>query len=91
MITAKEAAELSGPSAEDYLAFLESKIVEAAKKKCREVTIRENPYAYWLYDSSECPREVAKAITTLREKGYKLELYYQEHSIAVDMALVIKW
>jgi len=91
MITAQEAAELAGPRAEDYLEFIEAKIKEAANNKCREVSIREEPYAYWLYGSSEKPREVAKAIATLKENGFKLKLYYQEHSIAVDMALVIKW
>lgn len=89
MITAKEAAELSGPSAEDYLKLIEEYITKAAANKARQTMIREEPYARWLY--SKPSGEASKALTTLKELGYTVEHYYKEHSIAVDMALVIKW
>ena len=33
MITAKQAAEIAGPKAEEYLEFIEKKIIEAAEKQ----------------------------------------------------------
>ena len=89
MITAKEAAEIAGPCAADYLKFLEEKIKDSAKKNARSVCIREEPYARWLY--SKPSKEAEKTMEVLKTNGFQLEHYYKEHSIAVDMGLIIKW
>lgn len=91
MITAKEAKELSGPSAEYYLDFIEVKIREAAVNKGKKVTIRENPYAKWLYSEKDMSPAEKSAINTLKDNGFSVSLYYCEHSMAVDMGLVVSW
>ena len=91
MITAKEAAEIAGPKAEEYLEFIEKKIVEAAEKQNREVVIRDNPYSNWLYgDSASSPAEVKKAIKIMHENGFKLSLHYVENQF-VDIGLKVEW
>lgn len=89
MITAKEAAQMAGPSAQDYIDFIESEIKTAANNKARSIMLRSEPYARWLYSKPDA--EAQAAMDILKMNGYKLEHYYKEHSIAVDMALVIKW
>lgn len=90
MIKASKAAELAGPSADDYLEFIEKKIIEAATNKKREVIIRDNPYCGWLYGSAGNQSEVLKAIKILKDSGYTLDLYYVESQF-VDMGLKITW
>lgn len=91
MITAKKAAEIAGPKAEEYLEFIERKIVEAAEKQEREVVIRDNPYCNWLYGSGESnPDEVRKALKALSDNGFKVSLHYQENQF-VDIGLVVGW
>lgn len=91
MITAKEAREMSGPSAEDYLKFIEKKIIEAADKKAKSVTIRDEPYCMFLYSEKNNSQEINKAIKILRDNGFQLKMHYQEMSIAVDMGLIVEW
>lgn len=91
MITAKQAAEMAGPKAEEYLEFIEKKIVEAAEKQNREVVIRDNPYCNWLYgDSTSSPTEVKKAIKIMHENGFELSLHYVESQF-VDIGLKVEW
>ena len=91
MITAKKAAEIAGTKAEEYLEFIEKKIVEAAEKQNREVVIRDNPYCNWFYgDSASSPTEVKKAIKIMHENGFKLSLHYVENQF-VDIGLKVEW
>ena len=90
MITAEEARQLSGPSAEDYLNELDPLIRKAAINKEREIIIRKNPYAEWLYDEKDLSPEARRAVGLLRDAGYKLSLYYVELQF-VDMGLQIEW
>ena len=91
MITAEQAAEMAGPKAEEYLEFIEKKIVEAAEKQNREIIIRDNPYSNWLYGSGKSnPDEVKKALKVLSDNGFKVSLHYQENQF-VDIGLVIEW
>ena len=91
MITAKQAAEMAGPKAEDYLEFIEKKIIESTEKQNRSVIIRDNPYCNWLYsDSSSSPAEVKKVLKTMQENGFKLSLHYSESQF-VDYGLKIEW
>ena len=90
MITAKEAAELSETmTASEHLSYIESEIKAAAKNKSRKIMLRDEPYARWLY--SKPTGEAAEVVGTLQKHGYRVQHYYQGHSIAVDMALVISW
>lgn len=90
MITANEARQMAGPTALDYLKFIDSEIREAAQNKKREVFIRSNPYASWLYSPDKLEEEPKKVIKELKAYGYEVELYYRESQF-VDMALWIKW
>jgi hypothetical protein len=65
ILTAAQAREISGPSAEDYLATIEQHIRKAAEAKQREVLIRDEPFAHWLYGSNELAAEPRKAIDAL--------------------------
>ena len=91
MITAEQAAEMAGPKAEEYLEFIEKKIIDAAKNQIREIIIRDNPYCNWLYSSSKSnPDEVRKALKALSDNGFKVSLHYQENQF-VDIGLKIEW
>lgn len=90
MITAEQAAEMAGPKAEEYLEFIEKKIIEAAKDQNREIIIRDNPYRNWLYGSKPNPDEVRKALKTLSDNGFKVSLHYQENQF-VDIGLKVEW
>ncbi|MFB5708217.1 hypothetical protein [Acinetobacter radioresistens] len=91
MITAEQAAEMAGPKAEEYLEFIEKKIIDAAKDQNREIIIRDNPYCNWLYGSSKSnPDEVRKALKALSDNGFKVGLHYQENQF-VDIGLKIEW
>lgn len=91
MITAEQAAEMAGPKAEEYLEFIEKKIVEAAEKQNREIIIRDNPYCNWLYGGAELlPAEVKKALKIMRENGFKVSLHYVENQF-VDIGLKVEW
>ena len=91
MITAKQAAEMAGPKAEDYLEFIEKKIIESTEKQNREVIIRDKPYCNWLCsDFSSSANEVKKALKIMKDNGFKLSLYYIESQF-VDYGLKIEW
>lgn len=91
MITAKEAKELSGPSTQDYLYFIEEKIKAAASDKKKQIIIRDTPYASWLYSEKDMSPAAKSAIETIKNNGFSVSLYYCEHSMAVDMGLVVSW
>ena len=90
MITAQEARELSGPSAQEYLEFIEQRIRKAAENKALETVIRERPYCDWLYSEKDLPSEPRKALEALRENGFSVTLYYYEGQF-VDIGLRISW
>ena len=90
MLTAAEARELAGPTAEEYLKEIEVFIRDAATKKQRSVTIRKNPYAGWLYNEKDMPLEAKIAVKKLRDAGYSVSLHYMELQF-VDMGLEISW
>ena len=90
MITASEAKEISGPSSEDYLLFIEGKIKAAAGNRRSSVTIRDEPYARWLYCEKDCKPNVKATLKALRDSGFTLDFLYKESQF-VDMGLIIKW
>lgn len=90
MITAEQARLLAGPTAEEYLEIISDRIEKAAKNKEREVIIRDNPYADWLYSEQNMPAVPRKVVETLRKNGFTVSLYYNELQF-VDMGLWIRW
>lgn len=90
MITAEQARLLSGPSAEEYLELISKRIEAAANEKKREVIIRDNPYADWLYNEKTMIPVARKVVDGLRKNGFEVKLYYNELQF-VDMGLWIKW
>ena len=90
MITAEQARLLAGPTAEEYLEIISDRIEKAAKNKEREVIIRDNPYADWLYSEQNMPAVPRKVVETLRKNGFTVSLYYKEPPF-VDMGLWIRW
>jgi len=90
MITAKQAKDLSGPKAIDYLNFIGIKIKESASKGNHEVIIRQQPYCDWLYKENDLSGEPKIAIKELRTNGFEVKLFYQENQF-VDIGLWIKW
>ena len=95
MISAKEAYDLSAPNLEEYRAFIDKRIREAASNNQLKIEIREDPYNMWLYGSVDelfkndaC---AAKVIRELRDLGYSTRQYCDEGSQFVDVALVISW
>lgn len=94
MITADEARKLSGidPAAVTaHLKAIESRINAACAKHEREVIIRDNPYARWMYDSFKMPEVAKEVIQKLKDNGFEVSCYYKELSITVDVGLRIKW
>ena len=90
MITAKQAIELAGPGATEYLAEIESKIRSAAKTGKRELIIREQPFAYWLYPRLEQGSIGSEVVNELNKNGFKVSLHYAEMQF-VDIGLKITW
>ena len=90
MITAEQARLLAGPSAEEYLELISKRIEKAASEKQREVIIRDNPYAEWLYSEQNMAPVARKVIDELRANGFQVKLYYNELQF-VDMGLWISW
>jgi histidyl-tRNA synthetase len=93
MISAAEARTLAGPSVEElvatHLEVLNERITKAAQSKKREVILRDEPYAYWMY-SREQSDDVVTTLQHLRDKGFTVDLFYEERQF-VDMGLRIRW
>ena len=90
MITAKQAYDLARPNYDDYVKFIEQKIVEAASNGKTTVIIREVPYRDWLYGSDKKPKEVEDVLKLLKANGFQYKLYYNECQF-VDTGLQIFW
>lgn len=90
IITAQEARELAGKTANEFLAEIGDIIKEAAKNKNHEVIIRKDPFAWWLYPNEPKFGVIADVIKALRSNGFEVRLYYAEHQF-VDLGLWIKW
>ena len=90
MITAKQAVELAGQGADEYLAEIESKIRFAAKSGKRELIIRDQPYANWLYPKLEPGCVAAEVVNVLNKNGFKVTLHYAEMQF-LDIGLKITW
>ena len=86
MISAKEARELSAPSLDECMAFIDAKIREAASDKKTSVIISDNLYGPWLYDGATSDPDVKKCLDKLRELGYTVT----EHC-SVYVGIKISW
>lgn len=87
-ITAQEAREISGPGIEDYLAEAYAEIRKAAEAKKREAHLHSQ---FWTREGYSRTKMWIEAVDLLTKDGFKVEFYYRELSIAVDMYTVVTW
>ena len=90
MIDAAQARTLSGLTVTEHLAVIEKYIIKDAEQGNRSCIIRDQPYATWLYETSNKNKLVDQVITELKKLGYQVELYYFASQF-VDMGLKITW
>lgn len=88
MITAQEARTLAGPSPQERVDELESLIKQAALEKKRSINLHDT---FWVHEAYSGTKDYKMAVMLLEGMGYKVEFYYKEHSIAVDMYTVVSW
>ena len=97
MISAREAYDLSAPNVDTYRAFIDKRIREAAAAGNLRIEIRDDPYSMWLYGADAVTKLAkkdacaAKVLRELKGLGYSAQLYYDDSSYFVDVALVISW
>ena len=88
MITAQEARTLAGPTPQERVDDLEPLIKQAALEKKRSINLHDH---FWVYEAYSGSTEFKQAKLILEKMGYKVNFYYKEHSIAVDMYTVVEW
>jgi len=93
MITAKEARNISGPTAAEAVDEIEPLIREQAKKKERSLLIRDSVLGggVWVHGGYETSPLWKDCKQLLLDLGYTVEFYYNEGSMAVDMGTKIGW
>lgn len=87
-ITAAEAREISGPGLEDHLAEAYVEIRKAAEAKRREAHLHSQ---FWTGEGYRRTKMWIEAVDRLTKDGFKVDFYYMEHSIAVDMYTRVTW
>lgn len=92
MISATEARNLTKNSVKSHLKFIDTYIRDQITKdsSIKEVQIRQEPYASWLYSEANMDETAKVVVKELRTLGFKVKLFYCERQF-VDMALVINW
>lgn len=89
MITAEEARKIAKVDVvEQELKIATDAIKESAIKGSRCVHLYNK---FWVYEAYSNTKEYMLARKKLEDLGFKVDFYYQEHSIAVDMYTIIKW
>jgi hypothetical protein len=88
MITAKEAAQIAGPTIEELCEFFDPFIRGAAKKGNRTVAVFHGKLENEAYKNTDRWKSF---VDQMKKYGYSVQLYYQECSIAVDMRILISW
>lgn len=96
MITAKQAKEIAGPTAEELVYDLEDYIKEAANNKQRKI-IPHNKYKgedyafnFWVSQGYKPTKKWKEAKKILEGLGYTVKFYYEERQF-VDMYTIIEW
>lgn len=88
MITAQEARTIAGPTAQERVDALEADIKKAALEKKRSINLYD---PFWVHEAYSGSAEFKQAKMILEGLGYKVDFYYKEHSIAVDMYTIVSW
>lgn len=88
MISAIEARALAGPTPEQRVHELEPFIKKAALEQKRHINLHDS---FWVNEAYSSSTDYKKAKLILEGLGYKVDFYYKEHSIAVDMYTVVSW
>jgi hypothetical protein len=85
--TAEKAREAFKPTAEDEISAIESDIELAATSGKRELILRSK---FWVNEGYSKTPKYQEACNILRENGYTVEFFYEEHQF-VDMYTIVKW
>ena len=88
MITALEARKIAGPTVQERVDMLEEQIKQAATERKRSINLHDE---FWVREGYSGTKEYKQAKMILEGLGYKVDFYYKEHSIAVDMYTVVSW
>ena len=87
-ITAAEAREISGPCIEDYVEEAYIEIRKAAEDKRREARLHST---FWTREGYARSKSWIEAVDILTKDGFKVEFFYRELSMAVDMYTRVMW
>ncbi len=90
MITAEQARDISGLTAEQYAKRLSTFIESAANDGDQYVIVRQEPYAGWMYNERVDSKTAKATLEILRKNGFEVSLFYQENQF-VDIGLKISW
>jgi len=85
-ITAQQARELAGPTAQERVDEVYPLIRKAAEEKKRVVVLHE----WWADAGYGGTKDWKEACDILRKDGYTVEFFYEERQF-VDMYTVVKW
>ena len=85
-ITAQEARNLAGPTAQERVNEVYPKIREAAEKGKRYVNLHD----WWANAGYSKTNEYKQACMILEGDGYKVSFFYEERQF-VDMYTVVEW
>ena len=88
MISALEARKLAGPTPQDRVHMLEPEIKKAALERKHSINLHDE---FWTREAYSGTTEYQQAKLILEGLGYKVDFYYQEHSIAVDYYTIVSW
>lgn len=100
MLTAQQARELAGKTAQEYVDDLMPHIEKAARDKKREFAtgnIDTQIWAHGAYDARYVRVEThntkiyKEAASILEQLGYTVDFYYRDCSMAADIYTIIRW
>jgi len=87
MISAAEARELAGPTAQEQVDAIEPLIREAAENKKRSVRLHGK---FWAHEGYEKTAKYKEASEILKDLDYKVSFFYEELQF-VNMYTIVEW
>lgn len=89
-ITAEEAKQLAGPTPQERVEEVLSKIKLAAKNKQRSLNLTDEWWSYAGYEGEAKRPDYAECCKLLRDRGFQIDFFYEERQF-VNMYVIIKW
>lgn len=87
LLTATEARQLSGRTAQEQVEAIMPKIEEAAKEGKRRIISYDG---FWANEGYSKTTNYQEAVSILQGLGYKVEFFYEERQF-VNMYTIIEW